>query len=130
MYRWVEHTGELELEVEAESEEGVFAEALAAFAELLDGEAAGMPLTRRLRVEGRDRAILLADWLQELVFLAETEAFVPRRLAEIELHPSEARTVVEGRSGSPPPLVKAVTYHGLELEPLDGSWRARVVLDV
>src|SRR6266511_3452858 len=77
MYRWVEHTGELELEVEAESEEGVFAEALAAFAELLDGEAAGMPLTRRLRVEGRDRAILLADWLQELVFLAETLWEIP-----------------------------------------------------
>jgi hypothetical protein len=38
--RWVEHTGELELEIEAQTEEAVYREALAAMAELLgdDGE--------------------------------------------------------------------------------------------
>ena len=35
-YRWVEHTGELELKIEAATEEGVFSDALTAIAELLD----------------------------------------------------------------------------------------------
>lgn len=40
-YRWVDHTAELELSIEARSAEGVFADALRALAELLAGDAAG-----------------------------------------------------------------------------------------
>jgi SHS2 domain-containing protein len=37
---------------------------------------------------------------------------------------------VSGTRASPPHLVKAVTYHRLEMHEQDGTWRARVVLDV
>lgn len=127
MYRWVEHTGELELEVEAESEEGVFADAVAAFAELL-GDGAGDEIAREIYLHTDDRAGQLVELLEELVFLADTADFAPERLAEIDV--LEKRALVQGRESSPPPLVKAVTYHGLEFRHDDGSWRARVVLDV
>jgi len=126
-YRWVDHTAEVELHVEAASQEQVLEEAMKAVAELLDG-ATGPPETRRVRVEAPDRGALLVQWLEELVFLADTERFVPER-AEIIL--SEVLdAAVHGRIGEPRPLVKAVTYHGLEFEPADGGWRAKVVLDV
>ena len=131
MYRWLSHTGEAELEIEAPSEEAVFREALAALRDLLaDGEATGPPVARDVAVQARDRPSLLADWLAELAFLSETEGFVPDRVEALELGDSWLRATVSGHRGNPPHLVKAVTYHGLSLAPKGRGWHATVVLDV
>jgi SHS2 domain-containing protein len=130
VFRWVDHTAELELEIEAPSEEAVFEEALAALAELA-GHADGPRTTREVEVEAPDRALLLVEWLSELVYLSETEQLVPERVASLELADGKLRAIVEGRRGEPSHLVKAVTLHRLELRPdARVGWRARVVLDV
>jgi SHS2 domain-containing protein len=130
MYRWVDHTAELELEIEAPSEEAVFEEALAALAELA-GDADGPSTTREVEVEAPDRALLLVEWLGELVYLSETEELVPERVASLELAGTCVRATIEGRRAEPRHLVKAVTLHRLELlRDAKVGWRARVVLDV
>lgn len=129
-YQWVEHTAELELSLEASTEAGIFEEALRAFGELLgDGELAEI-VEREVRFEGRDRAALLVDWLDELVYLAETEGLVPERVLAIELSPDGLRATVAARRGEPPHLVKAATYHRLRFEPAHDGFRATLVLDV
>ena len=127
-YRWVDHTAELELHVEAPTPELVLEDALHAFAELA-GPATGEPQVHELELEAPDPAALLARWLEELVFLAETEGLVPEE-AEIEFRDTGLRATVRGRTGEPRPLVKAVTYHRLAFAHEDGVWRGRVVLDV
>jgi SHS2 domain-containing protein len=131
-YEWAEHVGELELRVEASEEAAVFEDALAALHELLadDDGVRGELEWRDVHAHGEDRAVLLAAWIEELAFLAETEAFVPERIGELELGAEHVRARVGGRLGSPPHLVKAVTYHRLAFEPADGGWRATAVLDV
>ena len=47
-YRWVEHTAELEMEIEAPTEEGVFVDALHALAELLGDEGGGSGCLREV----------------------------------------------------------------------------------
>ena len=128
-YSWVDHTAELELRIEAPSAEDVFADALAAFAELV-GTGQGKTRRHELSLGASDHAGLLALWLEELVYLAETDDFVPDRAAELRLADDELHAVVEGRRGSPPHLVKAVTYHGLTMHPEGDGWKARLVLDV
>jgi SHS2 domain-containing protein len=132
MHRWVEHTGELEIEIEAATEREVFEQGFEAMRELLEGDederAAAEPLSVSLTAS--DRAALLADWLAELAFLAESEGFVPEQLASLELGERDLRAVVHGRRGDPPHLVKAATYHRLTFERAAGGWRAGVVLDV
>jgi SHS2 domain-containing protein len=130
MYGFSEHVGELELWVRAASEEGVFGESARALAEVLDDGASGDPDEREVAVRGADRASLFAEWLEELAFLAETEGFVPERVEAVALDGGGVRARVAGRHGSPPHLVKAVTYHRLAFEPDGGGWRARAVLDV
>jgi SHS2 domain-containing protein len=130
VYRFADHIGEIEIELEAASEPELFAEGLAAMRELLEDAPEGERLRRAVAVEARDRATLLADWLGELAFLAETEGLVPERVAELELEDRALRAVVEGRRGSPAHLVKAATYHRLALERTGDRLRARVVLDV
>jgi SHS2 domain-containing protein len=129
-YRWVGHTGELEVEIVAPDEESVFTEGFEAMRELLATEAHGEAVSRKVELAGRDRAALLADWLAELAILGETESLVPERVSEFELGEEGLRASVEGREGAPAHLVKGATYHRLAFEPSDRGWFARVVLDV
>jgi SHS2 domain-containing protein len=136
VFRWVDHTAELELEIEAPTREAVFADALAALRELLAGEepdtqAAPDPvLQRRVSVEAEDRPALLAAWMEELVFLTENQGFEPLAIASLQLRPSSVDATVTGRLGQPPPVVKAVTYHRLSFASAGDGYRATVVLDV
>jgi SHS2 domain-containing protein len=132
----VDHTAELELELEAASERGVFEEALAALGGLL-AERAGReeepdtePARHRVSASAPDRATLLAEWLSELAYLAESEGFVPTRAERLELTDDALEATVVGRRASPPHLVKAVTYHRLAIWEEDETWRARVIFDV
>jgi SHS2 domain-containing protein len=133
MYRWVDHTAELELRVEARTAEGVFQEALAALGELLaerSGDDGGEPARFEVEASAPDRATLLAEWLSELVYLVETEGFIPERVEELTLSADSLHATASGQRATPPHLVKAVTYHRLMLEESGGAWRATVVLDV
>jgi SHS2 domain-containing protein len=129
-FRWIDHTGELELELEAASERGLFEAAFDAMCELLSGPESAESIEVDVELEGSDRAILIADWLGELAFLGETRGLVPDRLSSFELDERGARATVLGGAGDPPHLVKGVTYHRLSFGEADGGWRARVVLDV
>jgi SHS2 domain-containing protein len=130
VHEWVDHTSELELRIEAASPEEAFAEAMVALGELLDGNAGGAADEHEISVSAPDRATLLAEWLNELVFLAETRGFVPTRIERVSLGETVMDATVAGIRGGPRPLVKAVTYHRLELTEIDDAWRARVIFDV
>jgi SHS2 domain-containing protein len=141
-FRWAEHTGELELEIEAGSEEAVYAAAVQAMSELLEeaeeadgasrrgARAPAGATARDVAVEAPDRARLLAELLGELAFLAEIEGFVPEALERLSVDGRRLDASVRGHRGDPPHLVKAVTYHRLAFDPEAEGWRATVVLDV
>jgi SHS2 domain-containing protein len=132
VYRWREHTGELELELEADTPEGLFEEALAALAELLSdgpGDDAA-EVSRDIDVTARDRAALLVEWIDELALRAELDALVPQRAERLALSGGSLHATVRFRAGSPPHLVKAATYHRLTFERHGSRWHATVVLDV
>jgi SHS2 domain-containing protein len=108
-YRWVEHTAELELEIEAPTEDAVFIDALHALGELIDHGRRGDVVACDIVVAGRERAILLVRWLDELVYGAETEDLVPDDVGRIELDDHGLRATVRCHRGSPRHLVKGVT---------------------
>lgn len=137
-----DHTADVGLEVHAADLEDLLATAArAVFDQMLEDWPAEVETIGTVRatpmpgLEG-DVGELLVDWLQELLYRFETEHLVPLRYefqaagpprirAEVgfgRFEPGRHRTRLE---------VKAVTYHGLQVrrEP-DGSWSARLVLDV
>jgi len=128
MYRFVDHTAELELELEADSPEGALGEALRAFAELV-GTGEGDPVERKVDIRAPDLPTLLAAWLDELLFVAETEGLLPDA-AEVSVVDGRVTGTLSGRRGDFRPLVKAVTLHRLRLRRENGVWRGRVVFDV
>ncbi len=88
-----------------------------------------------VKVEAGDRETLLVAWLNELLYLHEVEGFVAagyaiRHLSDTTL---EADVWGEGVDRERHPLVghvKAATYHLLRVQPAEGGWEARVVVDV
>jgi SHS2 domain-containing protein len=134
----VDHTSEIRLRVRAGSLAELLAEAGRALAQLelrgANGAAAGD--WRPLTVSAADRAALLAEWLNELVFLAEAERWIPidfevERAGEVSGGDAEIRARARGVTlEQSPGLVKAATLHGLRVDPIPGGLEAEVVLDV
>lgn len=138
MRRWVEHTGEVELHIDAASEEDVLAEALSALAELIANPGERRPgdsrerepLGYELSLTATDRAGLLVTWLEELLWIAERDGVQPFELAQLELEPTGLYARVLARPVPPRPLVKGVSWHELAFEPRGNAFYAQVVLDV
>jgi protein archease len=131
-HRWIEHTAELQLELHAGSEAAVFRHAVHALRELLEeGEPAeGPQLERTVEAEATDRGALLAEWIAELVFLAEMDGLMPDEARDLVVGEDTVTATIVGRRCSPRHLVKGVTYHDLALRRDRDGWRGNVVLDV
>jgi SHS2 domain-containing protein len=129
-YRFAEHGGELEVEIDSASEAGLFEGALEMFGELVATGERGEAAQFEIELTEPDPALLLVDWLNELVFLADAELFVPTGVASLELDSDGLHAEVSGERGHPRQVVKAVTLNDLELHQAGGEWRARLVLDV
>jgi len=129
-HTFAEHVGEVEIELEAESEAGLLREALAAFRELLGGCREGEAASQAIELPAGPPPELLRRWLDELVYLAEVEDFIPERATVIDFAHGGLRAIVRGVCGRPRHLVKGVTLHDLAAAPEGGVWHGRVVLDV
>jgi SHS2 domain-containing protein len=129
----IEHPGEVRLRLRAASPGELAMVAGRALAELELGHApgrAGGPW-REVVVTGRDREATFVHWLNELIYLAETERwvgveFAVTRATETELRMRLRGVVVE----EAPARVKAATFHGLRIAILNDGVEADVVLDV
>jgi SHS2 domain-containing protein len=129
----LEHVGELELRVRAPDLAGLLREAaLALAAELLRGQA-GAPDDEVvvLDVDSADRAALLVDWLNELVYRADAEGRVLVTFDFERVDERGLRCRARGVRATIAVPVKAATFHGLAVETdADGTLQARVILDI
>jgi SHS2 domain-containing protein len=129
----LDHTSEVVLQVSAPTMSGLLAEAGRGLACLmLRGRTQGdTGEWSDVSVRSHDRESLLVDWLNELLYLAESRSRVPV-LFRIQ---SASDTHVEARIASvpvafAPAFVKAATLHDLRIETEGDELRASVTLDV
>ncbi len=132
-HEFFDHTSEIGLRIRAPSFAAIIGEATRGLAELqLGGQPAPLDGSwRGMDVESTDREALLVDWLNELIFYAETERWVA---VEVDVETAGDTKVAARVRGIPvaeaPALVKAVTHHRLSVRQESGGLVAEVVLDV
>jgi SHS2 domain-containing protein len=129
----VEHTGEVEVRLEAATAAELFAEAARALAEIMGGPFAAPDREGgvAVRLEAPDRNALLVDWLNELVFLAERDKRLYGATELDHVSDRELSARVFGREIEDLRLhVKAATFHGLDIREGPGGLSANVVLDI
>lgn len=128
-----QHTSEMELHIRAGSLGDLLAEAGRALGEVqLTGAdcVLGGP-ARSIRVSSSDRAALLVDWLNELIFLADIDRWVAMDFSIDLAKPTEVRARGSGVTlQRAPSRVKAATFHGLRIEDVPGGLEADLILDV
>src|SRR5262249_62261000 len=79
MHEWRSHTAEIELAVDADSPEQVFAEAAEALAELISLGRDGEPRNRQVAIDAADLGALLVEWLGGVVFPPGNRGLRPPR---------------------------------------------------
>jgi len=128
-FRFVSHTADIAVELSARDEPGLYQAGLDALRTLLVGESDVLPREQRaIAVGGEDDpAERLVRFLSEVLYLYETERFLPARTlhAGIAGEPFDASRHVALRE------VKAVTYHGADVQRAqDGALKTTIVFDV
>ena len=88
-----------------------------------------------VEVTGEDYESLLVNWLSEIVYLFDSGRFAAARYEVDEITPQKlgARLIGEPRDPARHPwrlIIKAVTYHEIEVAERKGRWEARVFLDI
>ncbi len=88
-----------------------------------------------ITLEGLDLEELLVSWLNEILYIIETQRFVPVSFQVIKVGETKMSAIVFGKVFEKKQFavqreVKAVTYHQLMLEKTADSWLARLFVDL
>ncbi len=95
--------------------------------------------TRPVELSAPDLEQLLVEWLGEALYLFDARGFVAAsgrlRIRQRSSGGLELRGEMAGERHDPERhplkvLVKAITYHRLEVGPTRAGWRARVIFDI
>lgn len=136
MYETFEHTADLGLRIRAPDLDTLFAEAaMALFSVIVEDLTTVEPRQRLdIEVEGAEREFQFFDWLRELLYHFDVEHLLFSRF-EVRVDDTGLKGAAWGE-----PLdrgrhaltheVKAITYHGLRVEPTEDGWLAEVIVDI
>jgi len=135
-FEMVDHTGDIGVRVFGETLSQLFEQAAQALTFILtDPETIAPKQTRKLVLEARTGEELLITWLNELVYLFDTEGLLFKEFTILTLgdHHLEAEARGEVFDEGRHPIkttVKAATYHQLKIENRKGVWTAQVIFDL
>ena len=91
--------------------------------------------TREVAARGVAIEALLVNWLNECLYVHDLEGFVVRDVEAPQVTATGIHCVLHGEPVDPArhprgTVVKAATFHGLEVVETPGCVRARVILDI
>ncbi len=135
IFREIEHTGDVGIEIEADSRSELFRRAAIAIARLMVDTTGVRPIeTRDLSIPGTDDADLMHDMLSALLQTFLVDSFI-WSTAAVDEDSGGLKVRLRGERFDPSRHefrreIKAVTYHELSVRNVDGRWFARVIFDV
>lgn len=136
-----EHTADIGFEVTGRSKEELFETAALGMAAVITGANPrkidnGFELNiKEMEVEGEEDEDILVGFLSELLFLFDTEHFIPTGFSGSKTSPGSFSTRAKGLIIPPDEYefyaeIKAVTYEEMDVHKDAGGWKTRVIFDV
>ena len=137
LYKLIDHTADLGIEVTGRTKRELFTKAALSLMDIVverKGRGAGVK-EKAITVEGSDPADLLINFLREILYLFNGEALIIGKceITKCGYKTIDARLWLEPYNKKKHVMkteIKAVTYHGLAVEKTKKGWRARVIFDV
>ncbi len=135
-FRFIDHTGDAGVVIKGGSLEELFQNAAAAFTSVItDRRRIRKKRKRELTLEAARLEELLVAWLDEFLYLFDTEGWLFRDCRVHRIEDGFLKAIAwgepyeEGRHVIKT-LVKAVTYHQLDVGQDQGMWRAQIIFDL
>ncbi len=131
-YEEIDHAADRAFRVRGRTEAELFINAAVALAAVQAATADDTLTTaRELEVGGADRETMLVNWLNEILYLQEKYREIYSRFEVLAISEQALRARVHGAPlVTARTLIKAVTFHGLKVQPTGQGWEATVVVDV
>jgi len=127
VYRVRRSEKEIEVEIEDETPEAVFREAIVALGDEITEQRGGEPLAHPVDLEAADLSQLLRDLLDQLLRLERDDLFVAERATRLALAGTSIRAVVGGQRLRHDGTIGAVNDAEV-FQAEDATWHARLVL--
>jgi len=131
-YKEIEHAADRAFRVRGLDLAELFTNAALALAavQAATGDEASIT-AREIEVTGIDREALFVNWLNEILYFQEKYRETYSRFEVLSISEQQLRARLHGVPlVTARTLIKAVTFHGLELRHSDRGWEATVVVDV
>jgi SHS2 domain-containing protein len=135
-FRVLEHTADIGFEAFGSTRKEVFANAARALMHLMVDLESIVPQGKlSLRAEASDMPNLLVNWLSEILYLFDAEGWLFRDFEVEDLTEHSLEAMARGEKfdrtrHQAKLLVKAITYHQLDLRETAQGWRAQVYVDI
>lgn len=139
-FRFLEHTADVKIEAEGKTLEEAFEEAAKGLYELMTDTSKITPVVeKKIEVEGSDLENLLYNWLEEFIYLTDSEqlVFSEFKVRKITREDGRYRLVATAKGEKFNPnkhesktCVKAATYHEMEIDIKKDKARLVFVLDI
>ena len=135
-YEVFEHTADIGLNVYGSTLPELFIHAAQGMGSLMVApEQVQVRVSREIVVEGHDTISLLIAWLNELIFLFDTEYLLLHQfqidvLTETQLKARASGEPYDAQRHDLSSAIKAVTWHEAVVEQTDGGYKARIIFDI
>ncbi len=132
-YRFIDHTADIAFEVYGNSLEELLENSAYAFYEaFVKVDAIKEAETRTVEVEADEEDLLLYRWLNELLFLFETQFFAGKKVKVSIKNMKAEGTIIGGKFGREAVKVepKAITMHKFGIRRENGKLAAFIVVDI
>lgn len=134
-WRLIEHTADIRMQIFGKDLGDLLINAAKGLTSLLGEPANKGPKDRVIiELEASDREELLIDWLREILFYNNVRGFCFASAIFQRLSPTGLRSQVTGliikKPYEPETDIKAVTYHGVEVNETIEGLEAKVVFDI
>lgn len=130
----LEHTADIKIRVYGEDLEALFKNAVLAMAEIQKSKVKIQKLkvtSKKLKIISIDKESLLIDFLNRILAESDINQIVYPKMKILKLTDTEIETEIFGyKVDRFDEDIKAVTYHGIEIEKKENVWQTDIVFDI
>src|SRR3989338_7602515 len=132
-YKYLEHTADIKFQAFGKSLEEAFSNSAYAMINIICEREVKSKIKKKIKISGIDSNAILYKFLEEIIFLLNTENFLLSKVSGITIKGNELKAELSGDDLNNYELeldVKAVTYNEMFIKKEKGEFTIQVVLDI
>jgi SHS2 domain-containing protein len=134
-YKLLEHTADIKFRSFGTDLEEVFKNSGIALKEIVYKGKVNNEIKKKIKVKGNDMENLMYNFLEEFLFLLDSDDFLMSDILKIEIDGKKFKLKCElvgdkSKNYKTDMHVKAITYHEMFVKKIKEKWMAQVVVDI